>query len=312
MRVKSLFFPILFCFFAGSVYASDYFDFSLSSSLQYKKLSIEESVLENDSYISKLIWNQPFNLSYNFQPKISFRNFNVSGNFSLAFPVKSGNLKDYDYLTANINEISQYSQHDLYLDKDFSCGIDLSYDFKIKSFHIIPGVKYSYINRKFSAQDGFLQYPDFTETPWTGNEKKEYLSGNIISYEQAIYYPSVILDLNYEFLNMFECGINGEFKFLANSYSLDSHYLRLVQFYDYFKNGLGFTAGTYFSYKIYSCKIRLDLGYDYFYVTGKSAENIIGKTEKQFNKVESLTSKMENHGFYLCLGVEFYPFSKRK
>jgi outer membrane protease len=112
-----------------------------------------------------------------------------------------GRMEDYDFLIAGSNEVSHYSRHESYLDKDFTGTLALSYVIRLGVWNLEPGIGFSYSNRKWSAQDGYVQYP--ISGIWNGNEPKQSVSGTIISYEQALWFPFISLNVAYR-LNCFE------------------------------------------------------------------------------------------------------------
>lgn len=178
--------------------------------------------------LSKLYWNSPVNIFFNFKENIEISNFITNIQFNFLIPNKNGNISDYDYYS--LGQISQYSKHTNYTDNDFSFYIDFGYLIDFSNFIIIPLICGKYQFRKNSAWNGYLQVPE-SGVSWTGEENKQNVTGNVISYEQEIFIPFFSIQTKYILNDFF---ISGTLKyspyFFANC--IDCHHIRNIEFFD--------------------------------------------------------------------------------
>jgi outer membrane protease len=127
-----------------------------------------EYVYEGDKCISRLDWkdNAIPVLSFSVQAALfgAFLRLGINS----AVPVQSGTMEDFYFLVAGSDEPSLYSKHSAYLDKYFDGSLTLGYDLHISAWRLTPSASFTYHNRKWTAQDGFLQYPE--SGLWTGGE----------------------------------------------------------------------------------------------------------------------------------------------
>jgi hypothetical protein len=265
---------ILLSFIAFSAAADGNIRFTFSPASGVCTGKVEEYVFEGDKTISRLDWQQYAVPMIAASGSLSIYNAFFKATVLSALPIQCGIMEDYDFLNSDPAVISQYSHHDVYLDKRFDLSAETGYQFSISKFSITPGTGITYRNHKWSARDGYLQYP--VGGAWTGNEEKEQVSGNSISYEQADILPFISLKAGYEITPVWEIMLTGSVYPYMIIYTLDSHYLRNKQFYDSMKGGFGFTAGGSIRYK----SISLNITYEYLSaMNGTTASGIIGITD---------------------------------
>ena len=159
-------------------------DFTYETSIALRNSVTKEYVYEGEKCISRLDWIDNIIPILSFTGQGEFFNVIIRTRIDTAVPVKSGVMEDYDFLIEGDSAPSQYSRHDAYGDKDFSCMFETGYRFRFSGWEIPPALGFSYINRKWTAQDGYLQYPVYGK--WTGDEPKQNIVGTVISYEQAV------------------------------------------------------------------------------------------------------------------------------
>lgn len=225
---------------------SSIFGFSYETGVGLKTGSVEELVFEDEIQISKLLWKQQCVPQFNIECNIKFYSIFIRAKYSTVIPIKSGFLEDFDYLTQTENVISHYSMHDLYTDKDYSFSGQIGYNINIvrKKYQLLPFIGITYQNRKFTAQDGYLQYPVISGSNWTGDEVKTFLTGTVITYEQSIWYPYFGIENKISFGNC-SVGLSISYYPYISVDSLDSHILRLAQFYDSMKGSWGGKVDCY-------------------------------------------------------------------
>lgn len=257
-----------------------------------------ELIFENDKTISKLNWIQYASPLCMVNGRLVFYNFFCEFLTSFCVPFRCGVLHDYDYLEKSSTKATQYSKHDIYLDKFFDLSSRFGYEFHINSWFIAPIVDVKYSMRKWEAHDGFLQYP--TSGFWVGDEPKNYVMGNIISYEQSILLPELSLIVRKILPNDFSIFSS----FTVCPYcvvdTLDSHFMRSKQFFDTMRGGFSIKADFGFSYK------RFDFSFSHRYLkvlNGTTKSTPIG-FEKPITK-ELSTSGVIGHEFQFGVSYIF-------
>jgi outer membrane protease len=95
------------------------------------------------------------------------------------------------------------------------------------NWRIVPSAGFVYRNRKWTAADGFLQYP--VSGLWTGDEPKQEVHGPVISYEQALWFPVITLKAGYTLKNCFLFSAGGSLYPVMWGDTIDNHLLRSEQ-----------------------------------------------------------------------------------
>jgi len=99
--------------------------FDLESSVGFKTCKINEIVYEENQKVSDLVWQQIFVPYVSMDVFSCIYKLHLDTKYETSVPVQTGFLEDYDYLNSS-DVISNYSKHDLYVDKDFSIQFQLS------------------------------------------------------------------------------------------------------------------------------------------------------------------------------------------
>jgi len=282
----------------------------------FRNGSTKEFVFEGDKCISLLEWNDRVVPTVGFTGQIGVRNFTFRLNLDFAVPVISGEMENYDYLIADSFSPSHYSWHDVYLDKDFKFSIEGGYEIQLKNWYITPSIGMQYLNRKWTATDGYLQYPDMGH--WTGNEQKVNLNGPVIGYEQAVWYPFAALETGFTHIFPFECKIRVSIKCGIYPYiwaeTNDNHFLRNTQFYDSLRGGIGGFIGIFSSF----FPVRTNgIGF-IFYSGSEIIKNVKGSTSSKNTGIangpliitEGYSGKTEIMQWYTSLSI-FIPIHNR-
>ena len=305
---KTLFLILIILF--KTFYCFPHFNLSLTSSAGFKSTITNEYVYENDNNISLLKWELPAIPLVSILAEIEFNNFFITTEYESAIPIKLGKMKDFDYLTVIPNVVSHYSEHDIYLDKDFSLNEIFGYKIRIKKrFQMIPFVGFSYQNKKYTAQNGYLQYPLISGEPWSGEEKKTVLSGIVISYEQAILFPFSGIKLLITLNEFIEIGINGVYYPYINICSIDSHFLRMIQFYDKMNSSNGgrleIISMIYPFKKHKNMRIMNRISYEYLNCYGKTSSSKIGLDSVGFVDSYNASAKIQSQNILISIGLSF-------
>jgi plasminogen activator len=280
-------------------------DFSFDFGVGIKTARTYEYVYEGDKCISRLDWYDAAVPVVSFSGTLEAFRFFIQSGITLAVPVRSGTMEDYDFLVEDSYEPSLYSFHNSYLDKDFFCSFDLGYRFHIKKWVLSPSAGFSYYNRKWSASGGYLQYPE--SGLWTGTEPKQNLNGTVIGYEQALMSPVISLQADYALTPRFALFASGSFSPYAWTHSMDSHFLRDTQFYDTMEGGTGYTlelGAAFSSAKKGAMALCISLQYEAFNsAAGTTASSMIGETDEANIIDEGYSSKTKNSAFRIVAGV---------
>jgi len=166
----------------------------------------------------------------------------------------SGPMTDSDFLNGDgvktlFSQSDNYTEQALLTNLAFGAEIPVSAEF-VLSF----SASLDYSRFKWSARDGYLQYPPSTghsyyfnsngtlvygtEPPWTSNVTKTPLYGTGIVYEQQFLVPMAGASATYSPGTGFSIGASFSFSPFVFAQTTDNHMFRLINIYDSFSNGL--------------------------------------------------------------------------
>lgn len=267
--------------------------FTLTTAAGINSFTQKEYVFQNNSKVSELTWDCPIVPYIELGLLSRLQNFEFNLSYATVVPIKSGTLKDLDF---NSTGISQFSSHNLYIDKKYTFIFQAGYDFSTKNLSFFPFATFCYKNQKFSGRDGYYQYPE-TEN-WTGNETKTNLKGNVISYESQFFIFGIGLSTTFSSKD-FTIKLTGVLNPYIKGNAIDSHYIRKKQFYDSFDGKFGFLLSSKFCYK----KIFLSLSYNYIpLLKGSTADNVIGISNSDFLEQKNFQGGTFLDSFSLSIG----------
>jgi outer membrane protease len=307
---------LLLCVLAVPVHAKDTLrgEWEVSGGVLFG--AAHEYVLKDSTVISRLDWDESGAAFTGLNGKLSLGGLFLRAGLLSAIPPQSpaGEMRDYDFLLADASKVSHYSSHDLYLDKHFQLNTETGYVFSLRNFEISPSVGYVFINRKWTAADGFLQYPKAGEE-WTGSEAKEKAAGTVIAYEQIMHIPFFTVGIAYR-TNLQKIELTGSLSPFIWCNTLDSHFIRAIQFYDKMQGGIGgrFEAAYSFypallseSGKAQKIGFRAAINCQFIRdLSGTAASQKIGKTDTEMTDSTGYASKMETDMWRVSLGVLWY------
>jgi outer membrane protease len=235
----------------------------------------KEAVYENNALLSRLDWEDTVIPVLSLGCKLGFYGLIFSGDIFSGLPVRSGFAKDYDFLMPDSTAPTHYSEHKSYLDKYVEGTAKLGYSAAFNNFFMEISAGYLYRNKKWTARDGFLQYPAGGGS-WSGEEEKFDVSGPLILYEMAL--RAVIIDacFGYTFFDSLIIAVNGSIYPIINADTVDDHVVRGIEFYDVLNEGIGW-------------KLQLTLDYypennhvfSFFFLGNYEAIDIIGYTSSR-------------------------------
>lgn len=209
--------------------------FSSHAKLEVCNSRTVESLGFLDEKVSDLDWRNCFEVGVGLDLELEHSGAFLELSSFVGAPSGCGATADYDFKDGSI---IRYSQHENRLDKDMSVSLELGYEFSLGKAVLSLSVCCEYNNIKHSAWSGYLQEPK-DGFSWTGEEGKQRVTGNGISYEQQIILPFAALGAGYLFSNSMSAGIAVGYCPYVYADCLDSHYARAKQFYDMVRGGYG-------------------------------------------------------------------------
>lgn len=309
--MKKWFFKFLGLFvLLNAAYSLEYFSVSNLINIGARHTAVTETVFDNGNKISELIWKSVVLPEISNKSIIKLNNFSINIGFSSVIPVNSGNMEDKDFLFSDKTLLSNFSKHDLFVDKDYSLWSKVCYDFVLCSekIKISPQLGILYKNSKYSAKDGFYQYSILENQPVSDDTKKEFLGGMVICYETSTIIPTVSLNLTFNFYKKNSINFEIDYSPIFFVDSTDTHILRLTEFYDSMIGYNGIKACFMYKYN-YNKKIFFvaDILYQYIKAYGKSGSREIGEKDKVIEK-KDLSSAIYEYCCRMTLGVGYNLF----
>lgn len=288
------YFLFVFLLIVSSV-ISDAKVFKFMSAAGLVSFSQNEYVFQSSSKISELTWKCPAVPCIVAGVNTRLHNFEIDLSYLTTIPIKNGTLTDLDFGNSGI---SQFSKHNLYVDKKYSFTIQAGCNFATKNMSFFPFATFCYKNQKFSGRDGYYQYPE--KGNWTGTEPKTNLKGNVISYESEFFIFG--LGTSIRFISK---DLSFEIEGILNPYiygnALDSHYVRKKQFYDSFEGKLGFSLSSKFNYN----QVFIKASYTYIpLLIGNTSTNIIGISDADFSEHTDFQGGTSFDSFSLIFGYK--------
>jgi outer membrane protease len=276
-------------------------EFSLITDFGLQSAYVQEMVYEGEKKISMLDWDHRIIPTSSITGKLEMYDAFLKLGMKFTIPALNGTMEDYDYLLSDSPNPSNYSFHDAYLDKDFTVAIEGGYEFNIFDWFITPSIGFQYGNRKWTATDGYLQYP--LAGNWTGNETKTEINGPVIGYEQAVWFPFAALEIGYIYTlgnyGKYRYSIQGSVHPFLRAETNDTNYLRSMHFYDTFNNGIGFKIVFSFEFKPTDPKgvgfILRTANERIHELTGDTTSNSTGVSSGSLIIDNGYTSKMESN-----------------
>lgn len=186
----------------------------------------------------------------------------------------AGTMTDSDYLNGD-GVRTHYSQSDSYAERANLVDIKLGWDFYRRGgFSVGAFGAFSYMDLKWSARDGYLQYPTTggpyttsspgTFTPWSSSETKTPLYGTGIIYETAYVGGAAGVRSRYAFSDAFAVDASFAFTPLLSCYTEDDHVLRQISFYSTLSGGFMIEPRVGVEYTFFKTAVlRLEIGYRY-------------------------------------------------
>lgn len=170
----------------------------------------------------------------------AFGGLDVSVRFRGGIPTYTGSMTDSDYL--NYDGVkTNFSQSDSYLER--AILLDARLGWKVEALPFLtfePFLAYKYLDMKWSAHDGYYQYPPQTSppySPWSPSEPKVPLSGTVLTYSQTFVIPAAGLRVIGRLSDRLILDGSVALSPFAVLNDVDEHPLRYLTFYDSMAGG---------------------------------------------------------------------------
>jgi outer membrane protease len=269
----------------------------------------QEYVYEGEKQISRLEWEENTVPYINSFISFAYKNFLLNGVIQSAVPVLAGEMRNHDYLLPSSNYITNYSEHEAFLERHNSYQLSFGYDFLMSNWQLTPSIGFTYLSRKWTASNGFMQYSDGLK-PLTGNEPKGYFTGAVITYDQKISYFYAGLSAGYRLFDKLFLSLDFNFYPYIWTECKDHHILRHIEFLDMIPGGIGGSLGFIAGYKLpHTSNVELFTGFTFkkhFFTKGATAQRTTGTEEQQsFTPTNSHNSAYESNIWYFFIGIKY-------
>jgi outer membrane protease len=246
----------------------------------------KEFVYESDGYVeSELDWPVDY-LVYSG----SRLDFSIPSGFEAGLSVLSGfpgklasSVTDSDYLNGD-GVKTHYSVHDCYAERALLIDALAGYRVRTDSlFSLRIAARFLAMNFKWSARDGYCQYPTQTSapyTPWTASTAKTSMYGTGIVYEQTYLAPCLDLSLGYSPIKELDLGLGIAYSPFVTCKDVDNHLIRGIDFYEDMKDGMLVEPSLSALWRI-TGKASINLGFSYLLVTGLIGDTTMIYTSAQ-------------------------------
>jgi len=268
---------------------------SISSSVGVWMGIAKEFVYTSGYTLSELDWSLSPVVYYGSRLTISTRNgFEALMEVKSGFSGLSGSITDSDYLNGD-GVKTHFSKHDCYTERAISLDVRAGWPaiaapgFVVSILGVLDALDY-----KWSAQDGYLQYPPETTapyTPWSESTTKTGIVGTGIIYEQGYLALGMMVDARFRLNSSMSGAIGLGFSPIALCSDIDNHLFTGVDYYETMSGGYLLHAEASMEIRIRPNSI-LSLGGSYRQIQG-----LIGNTTMVYTSASAspgVTSTFSN------------------
>ncbi|MHB9294047.1 hypothetical protein Holit_03173 [Hollandina sp. SP2] len=196
-----------------------------------------EQVYMGDNLMSRIVWDEHFVPYVGMGGTFGVWRFFVNVEVLSTIPVESGIVTDTDWMGVNFKQ-SHYSEHRSFFDKHLELKGILGYTHALGNLDLTLSGGMLYRNRKWSAQDGYLQYEGMGEE-WSENTAKKNVKGIVMTYESQMWFPIIGVEVTYAFNDRIGLTVNGDLYPYLHIDTIDSHYLKQERYIDAMHGGVG-------------------------------------------------------------------------
>lgn len=238
---KVIVFLIFLVSLSSLVFSFDWdMDLEFEFLTSYKTGLTKEIVLYESNTISQLDWWNQNLIDLEVATNVNIGPWCNRFSFSGIIPCNNNIMEDKDFIN---DDIAFFSQHTNQIDTDSRFEYLGLLEFPITpKFTFYPRFGYFVQKRKFSATDGYLQYPSGSSI-WTGDEPKVNINGSCLTYEQLI--QSFIIGCSVSSKLNPTIKLTAFFHIYPNVKieAIDHHYLTSVKYRDDMKSNDGYKMG---------------------------------------------------------------------
>lgn len=275
MSVKKKFiFALFILFFSCFKFNAETFSFAASVGFQSGK--VQEYVYDSGDILSRLDWKTDFIPVANISSRLNIFHVVTDIDFLCALPIKYGTIEDWDWLGEDKTRVTNFSRHDLSVEKKFEIEAKSGYEFVFEKIKLVPQLGLRYRNQKFKAHDGYYQYADYENGEYLNSSiEKKKIKGTGLSYEQQFVLPFISLEAEYKIFSSLDLILNWRCYPYIYCFAVDRHYFRNADFRDAMY-GSGFLLGAELRCKSFSILVDYEFlecknGTSEFKEDGKSA-----------------------------------------
>ena len=281
----------------------------------------------SDDKLSELNWEIKPLLYYGVKISGSYKGFFEESHFTAGIPMKTGLMKDSDWLNAGLgitpekaagrNYKTCYSEHDNILDYDISFGFKAGYDFSVMDiFSIKPSLAFQYENIRFTGEGGKGLYGYDSYNNGEGyyqsyKDVKKFIgfSGRVITYKRVSDYLWLGSDFSVKLPKNFEVNTGFFVAPYVYAVSYDSHLAKQYDYADKTQEAFGaFKWNLGAEYKI-SERQSVSLNASYFYMRVLRGDNYQKKSsESAYDKSSEVDGGAGARYFDLALSYKYKIF----
>jgi outer membrane protease len=243
----------------------------------------KERVFSGPYTISELLW--PFQPLLYAGTALSLQTrFGLCASLDVrsAFPGRSGYMEDSDFKNYESGDLSKthYSQHDCHTERAITLDARVGWLFRPGArLTLQPFAAFGLMQYKWTARDGYLQYPPELVPPythWSPSVTKLLVSGTAVVYEQTYLIPAAGLSAQMRFGQRIDAALCFSFSPFVFCSDLDNHVQATfaADYYDRMRWGLLLEPAVSLGYRL-NPRARLSLEVSYRRVSG-----LVGDTDK--------------------------------
>ena len=182
--------------------------------------------------------------------------FLASIELQTAIPGRNGTMTDSDFL--NYDDVkTHYSESDSYMERVIIVNLQAGWAIPLQSGGAVsllaPFLGFEYMQFKWTARDGYLQYPPETSspyTPWSPSTTKTPIYGTGIIYTQNYYIPMAGIKSTVRLLDNLTMSLSLAFSPYVWCSNVDEHIFRSLNFYDDPRGGVMLEPRLSMAYRI--------------------------------------------------------------
>jgi outer membrane protease len=187
-------------------------------------------------------------------------------------PIQTGYIEDSDWLNMDAAHTkTHFSRHENHTEQALLLDARLGWSLPLaRGFSLEPFAQFGFMHFKFTARDGYLQYPPETAppyTPWSSSISQVAVYGTGIAYQQEWLIPAIGVLVGVRLGDRASMSASFSFSPLVSCFDLDNHFLRSLDFYESMTGGLLFEPRLLFAWRLAE-RVSLSADISYRLITG--------------------------------------------